>query len=235
MKVSLQLAEPEAVAASRAIVLYESRSGGQAFATINHVSLVGDRPVIGPGRCLTREAVQDTLSKLLKRSQHREILPGNVLWFGDSRLCWHVPSQRRPIFFKTSDPQFNKEMNGVEVLHPPLVFIARPGQLSIWAVASDARPEGSTTLCQAPYFNVYDDGLMCRGNATLPDVPAIEQIGRFERAFFETNFTHTNTARLVAIEGGHNAYWRWQAAPEAKLQPEALLPLKLTLQEALNR
>lgn len=236
MTITLHMAESEHMNLTRAILLYEQRYGNRGFATLHQVCQQGASPVIGAGQCLTRDALEDILTKLLNRPAAREILPANVLWSGDSRLCWYVPAARRPIFFKTRNEKFNKEMNGREVMHPNLVFIGRPGRLSVWALNAGQRPTGDTKLYQAPYFNIYDTGQMCNGNAKLPDVPTIDALARYERAFFETNFTHTNVQKLVRQEGGHDAFWRLQAGKHALApDPVRLLPLKLTLQEALNQ
>lgn len=236
---TIHLSKALEVRLSKAILLYSAPHSNDAFATIHNVMTTGDAPaVIGPGQCLSREGLDDALKALNKRPQRREILPSNVLWFGDSRICWFVEAARRPIYFKTTNAKWNEEMNGKEVLHPPLVFLGQPGRLAVWALASNDRPTGETNLYQAPYFNIYDYGAMCNGNAKLPDVPSVESISQYERAFFETNFTHTNTRQLVAGTMGHDGFWRYMLESYAyskRAWNALLLPLKLTLQGALDK
>ena len=92
-------------------------------------------------------------------------------------------------------------------MHPPLVFRAHRGGLSIWALKRDERPTGDTVLCRAPYFNVYDRGDMCVGNVRLPDEPRPDNLPAWEECFFGSNFGHGNTQAIVRHPQGHTGYW----------------------------
>ena len=92
-------------------------------------------------------------------------------------------------------------------MHPPLVFRASRGALSIWALDKDERPTEDTTLCRAPYFNVYERGNMCVGSVRLPDEPRPDNLGDWEECFFGSNFGHASVQALVKHPKGHTGYW----------------------------
>lgn len=225
----------------RAICLYED--AGQALATVHPVRLnKKGRPEIMAGSLLTRLVLDEMILKLSGIKRERVILPECVLCLDGSRMAWWTPAQRRPIFFQTTDKEFNKAMRGKAVLHPALVFIARPGVLSAFALADSKRPDGDTRLYRAPYPNLYEAGNMCAGNARLPSVLQIEDLALWERAFFDTNFTHANVSekKLTNHPGGLKGLWKALsvaalAEDDCETFPwEWLNPAKLTLSKAVN-
>lgn len=235
MNVENLLADAQDLSLRRAILLYEGDS--RVLATVHAVYQVPDekQPVIGPGRCLTREALDELVHKLAGTSQRRDIIPEGVLCSDSTRLAWWTPSALRPIFFNTADKEFNKAVDGKNVRYPALVFVAKPGSLSVFAIPEDARPNADTKLYRAPFMNLYDQGNMCAGDTRLPEVVLTKDIPTWERSFFDTRFTHTNihSGKLTTFEGGHTALWK--AMVRAKRFPaDALLPLKKTLEEAVQ-
>jgi PRTRC genetic system protein B len=221
---------------SRAIMLYDR--GSLALATIHDVAKFddGQPPTILPGRCLTRESLVAILGGLSGGPQAHEILPASVISSDALRLAWWVPSARRPIFFNTGDKEFNRDVDGKNVRYPALLFVAKPGVLSVFALAKDERPGEKTKLFRAPFLNLYEAGNMCSGDTRLPGVVQSCDIPAWERSFFETRFTHSNLhgRELTKFKGGHNALWR--AMVEAESFPgKALLPIETTLQEAIDQ
>lgn len=209
---------------SRTLVVYENDAADTALVTIHDVLGRGpgqdsaiSAPAIGPGRLLDRATLNDLLRSVSGLPQKREILPANVLFHDAGRMVWHIPASRRPIWFSDKYAGLNKtikafgpEMNGQEVLHPALLFVAEPGRLSVFALAGSDRPVASTPVFRAPYFNLYSSGLMCRGNVRLPDMLSIADMPLWEKGFFDTQFTHSNYGSLAVTlwRGGHDALWR---------------------------
>lgn len=230
------------LALEKAILIYaDSRA---AIATVHDVRFKGDRPILLPGMTLTREMLDTLTQKLSGMPETRIVLSDRIVCADSRGMAWWVPARRRPIFFNTSDKAFNKAVNGKEVLHPPLLFLAAPNRLSVFALAENKRPAGDTVLCRAPYFNLYDRGTMCAGNARLPDVVLPSETEIWERAFFETFFTHSNMhgEKLTRHKGGHDGLWRELVKPvrthccgQEVFPREYLLPLDLTLEQAVNR
>lgn len=219
--------------AAQAIVFY--RNDETAVATIHTVATrEGEVPTLLPGTLLTRESLRELLVKVGETPTRREILPACMLFHETDCMVWWKPAHRGPMFCNTPNPEFNKEMEGKTVLHPPLLFRAGNRRLFVWALHDDTRPEASTRLYQAPYFNIYATGAMCAGNVTLPERALISDIPTWEKAFFMTNFTHSNAGNITAHAGGHNGLWRAMLTADT-FPSEALIPTAITVTEVLNR
>lgn len=246
MRVESHLTEGARLELTHALLLYTAP--GRQMATVHKVGGgEGGPPFLLPGECLTREAIEELMQSLHNTKAARHILPPEVLC-ASGVLCWWKAASRLPIFFNTKDATFNQALGGKEVLHPPLVFLAKPGRLQIFALQQNERPTAETTLCRAPYYNLYggdnyQEGTMCQGNVRLPEVIQSRDIPLWERAFFATNFTHSNyqSNPLTRHKGGHNRLWEearhWDyysaESPRTAHSPH-LVPLKLTLLEAVN-
>jgi len=190
-------------------------------------------PQLGPGRLLTHDAVRDLAQRLSGGSNVRAILPACILVADTDLLVWHRPALRRPIIFDTADKKLNADVSGQPVLHPPLLFVARPGKLSIHALANDYRPEMTTPLFRAPYFNTYASGAMCEGSVPLPPAPLPTEavLDGYEAAFYDSAFVHTNLGHtnITAWPGGHGELWREMTKPEyvsCHFPEQALVPLR---------
>lgn len=198
---------------TEALLLY--RGDGNAALATRHVVEDGQ---IGAGRCLTHEDLARLARELAGGSGGaRTILPAHVLYADGARLLWWRPASRRPAFFNTGRKEFDGELRGKSALYPALLFMALPQALWIWALADDARPAAGTPLYRAPVLNVYASGHMCAGTAKLP-LELTTDTAPWERAFFETTFTHSNLhgAELTRHPGGHDALWRRLANPRTK-------------------
>lgn len=212
--------------ATRMFMLYEAE--GSAFATSHPVRFEAGRWRVGPGRPLSRDAVSEVNRKLAGQSQGRRIPPAHVLYADSSRVLWHRPRRRAPVFFHTGKAEFDGALRNQQALFPALLFLAFPGNLYVWALASDERPEEATRLYQTPCLNIYDSGHLCAGTTKLP-LEVTCDVAPFERAFYETTFTHSNYRdRLTNHPGGHDGLWRDLADPELQVFPvEWLRPLCL--------
>lgn len=190
----------------------------------------------------SRDQLVGLLRELLGAGAARELWPRHVLFADTGRVVWHRPAERRPVFFHTGKQDFDAAFKGRSAVFPPLLFLALPGQLYVWALDSDVRPEAASPVFRAPFLNLYESGHMCAGTAKLP-LEVSTDVTYFERAFFETTFTHSNYRdRLSLHSGGHDGLWRALAHPERQTFPvETLLPLRgkggnkpLTVGEILN-
>ena len=213
--------------ASLAVLIYEDHE--QAFATIHSIEhRPMSRPELGPGRCLTRDCLGELVRKMAGTSAVREILPENVICNDGTLMAWIVLQHRRPIFIK------GQAVNGVPVVHPNLLFVAESGKLRVFALTKcERRPD--LPIFRAPYFNLSDNGLMCRGNALYPDRISVSDILRWEAAFFETLFTHSNyRAKFTSHPQGHIGLWTYCADERISEFPNGyLVPAGFTLQEVL--
>jgi PRTRC genetic system protein B len=235
----------ETLKLSDVICIYSDRD--TALCTMNPVLDAGGMPTIGPGRPLSRVAISKLVQKLSGAKQIRTVIPERVVFVDSVRMAWWSPYQVRPIYFKTRCKTLNRVLGGALVLHPALLFVADPGRLSVFALAKNERPNAAAKLFRAPYYNVYDGGNMCAGNIQLPLTTSVDDINVWEDGFFNTEFTHTNIGRsgLTNHPRSHAGFW-CRMARLAKLDlaylgcfshaaSKYLVPLRLTLLEAINR
>lgn len=220
---------------SRAILLYEDEDQKRCAATVNSVHLAPQRaPQLLPGRLLGAGELVEVLQRLSAAPLARQVLPERLLYFDSAIMLWWLPACQRSLHFTTKEL---KDTSGRPVSHPPLLFKAEPGALFVFALENNLRPSDATELFVAPYFNLYSQGKMCRGNVTLPEAlaPSEAEFVSWEKAFFETNFTHSNDGMRCAHPGGHNAMWQELARKHPDpFRAEWLLPTKLTVGDLLK-
>lgn len=200
---------------SHALMLYSSR-GAQGsvnnfmYATQHKVENFGTEAKpnfqIAAGQPVTREAVVTMFEQLAKQlTLNVDFLPENVLSISADHMVWWMPACERNVFFN------NRELGkrAGKVPHPGLVFAVVKGSWYVFALTGTVRPKLDTPLCHAPYFNVYDDGLICAGSASRPKGIVAGAIPQWEAAFFDSEFTHINGAKKKASHPrGEYAMWK---------------------------
>jgi PRTRC genetic system protein B len=220
---------------NEAILLY---GGETKIAIIHRVVMADGEPSLGEGHPLNLEALGSVVRALTSantgQAQARRVTPSQVLYNDATMLAWWVPVAKRQIWFKSGRRALDNR-SGKEVWHPAILFVATPNRLKVYALDgfSEERPTDTTPLYVAPYYNIYQDGAMCQGNTTYPKSLAPDAIAEWEKAFFDTNFTHANTTKLLPKES-HDTFWKaseWRR-PNAKY----LLthPTYKTIGEVLN-
>lgn len=230
------------LALTRAILIRESNSGGngmrEAIASIHRVER--DRnghPALGAGEFLNTSGLRTLVSSLLPE-QGIKFIDGRVLANGAEGVMWWRPAQTTMVWFKT-----NETADGIGEAHgrvplPSLVFFAGAKGWFVFAVKGNERPNRDTPLFQAGMYNVWSDGKICVGNANIPRAHNVEDIDGYERAFFESQFTHPNVhvaRQLTAYRGGAGALWKKLLAGKSRQFPEqSLVPLKKNLGQWLT-
>lgn len=194
---------------SEAILIYRGAGVGscQSYATIHAIDHSGTAPVILPGHAATTTALLGLSRALSDSVRHSGFIPNTVLYADGDSLVWWVPPGLRHIAFRCAQWQPNERAGTLP--HPGLVFLCDKQRWMVWAVKGRCRPTPETILWRAPYFNVYVDGNICRGNITLPNTNSFDNIAQWNDAFFRTYFTHSNTpGNLLDYTGGAYAFWR---------------------------
>lgn len=180
------------------------------YATIHPVQNFGTdanpNVQIAAGRPLTREALQGMFEELSKKhSLNTDIIPENVLSISADHMVWWMPAGERNVFFN------NKELGkrAAKVPHPALMFAVVKSQWFVFALAKNERPTAETALQFAPYFNVYDSCAICTGSAQVPRGISANATAEWEKAFFESEFTHINGSTKKATHPrGEYALWK---------------------------
>ena len=187
----------------KALLFYKGHD--KVFATMHPVEKQGSGMALGAGEPLELAAIHNLLVGLGKGLPQGMFLPGRVLSCGVGTLAWWTPSAQRLVWCR-KEKDSKEQINGL-VPHPGLVFVVSGGSWSVFAVKGDHRPTPETQLFQAPYFNVYDHGKICLGNIVTPGSCTPDTIDQWDEAFFGTLFTHPNTPKMIAYEGGAYQFW----------------------------
>lgn len=207
MQVHVNIGQAQCYELRHAILVY--RSSNEAFATLHEVKQTSDSgaPHLAAGQLLTTSFLT-TLAEALGKNMRPEILPENVLARTSDMIAWWSRAQQRTMFFPDHDPETNK-LNGRVYLHPALVFKVCSNRLFVRALSEDVRPNAHTHLKTAPYWNTrQEDGLVCLGTARTPHTTTVESVTQWERAYFDSSFTHpSGVARLTSFPGGFVALW----------------------------
>lgn len=139
-----------------------------------------------------------------------EILPERVIVRTMDAIVWWTPARERIMFFsdRGDDPAL-KKMNGKRYPHPPLLFKTSGTHLSVRALFENQRPTPETKLYTAPYWNCYENGIVCIGTMRIPREKSVAAIEAWEQSFFQSEFTHgTGVRNLVRYPGGFLAMWK---------------------------
>ena len=153
-----------------------------AFATLHEVAKQEEgAPMLGPALPLSLAFLRE-LAQGLGSQVAPEILPASVLARTPEMIVWWNQAARLPMFFGAADEEANK-LNGGIFPHPPLVFKVRGGELFVRALQRNTRPEGTTWLMTAPYWNVGGDGRVCLGTARAPNDASVASTPAWQDAF----------------------------------------------------
>jgi PRTRC genetic system protein B len=226
----------ETVKLAKAILIYTSNS--QAAVAMLHPVSYGKKntPQLGAGAGLSLGDLQSVIYSLIEgheaaRSDRPTLISENVIALSMTMIAWWKPAHVSPMWTTCVGPQ----QRARDYTHPNLFFIGTPQTLSVWALKERKRPTESTPLFHAPYFNVYATGNMCRGNASYPPFITPRAIEVFEKAFFETNFTHQSHEHLIKRAGGVKQFWRDMKGKKLKRVPSGcFVPAKLTVGKAIQ-
>lgn len=222
-----------------ALLLYNSSGyDGGALVTEHPVS-TGENgaKTLGAGRLLTLRELDSVISQVKGGDDQAGFVPPEVVFSQRGCIAWWVPASQRSLHYRTTvkeDANKTAPFNGKPVWCPPLVFIARARELKIFALARNERPNATTPLCVAPFWNIWEGGRLCLGSVTVPEETTFATLPAYEKAFFRSFFTHPNVARLTNHKRGFFGLWTELAATGARFAPQRLLRLKLTLHDAVR-
>ena len=164
-----------------------------------------------------------------------EILPERVLVRTAEMIVWWTTAGERTMFFsdRGEDPLL-KKMNGKRYPQPPLLFKASGTQLWIRALHQCERPKAQTRMCMAPYWNCYDNGVVCTGTMKIPREKSVSAVETWEQSFFQSEFTHASgTRKHTRFPGGLLALWQFLEGKQ-EFPSKYLVKLPQTLEEFVN-
>ncbi len=198
--------------------------------------------VIGAGRLMSKEDVESVLRSMLEMGKRKvSLLPPNAVSISETHLAWTVPAQVRPMLFNITGLPMKK----IDVPWPRLLMVAnRNGKLAVAALKTNGRVSAKTKLYQAPLMNVYANGNVCTGSATLPDECGLDQIKAWESVMFDSAFSHVNNPSTLFLAGdkdktvdnkAHYRFWLSLSKKKvAKFPAEHLNPLPSGVEEFIK-
>jgi len=219
-----------------AILLYGPGQHSYSLATVHDVEMTNTGPVIKEGRAATTRSLLNMTDKLsgILRVPLTLLEPG-TLAKSDEALVWWVPARAHRIAFRCEE----LGKRSAVVPHPPLLFAVHGNQWFVYALRDNDRPTEGTKLFQAPYFNVWNNGLVCEGSTALPAGEKIWSTAAWTKSFFSSAFTHPNVKdknMLVVHDAGPFAFWRDMLDGKFKEFPySALVPTKASLGSLLKQ
>jgi PRTRC genetic system protein B len=226
MQVHLSIGENHRFELQEALLIYRDRQS--SFITRHDVTARKDAPpTLGAAQPLT-VAFIESLMRSLSGSVQAEVLPANILAKADRMIVWWTPAKLRQMFYENSEGKA-AELNGRIFPQPPLVWRVSNGELNIRALTENKRPDGSTKLAVAPFWNLSDDGRVCTGTMRRPDSATVAASPAWERGFYESAFTHANVGRLTRHESGFDGLWSDLAGKRNRFPLETLIVLPQTL------
>ena len=230
MNIYVDVGGSEALTLKGALLVYQGRS--RSFVAWHEARTTEQgAPYLGEAQPLTAEFVHGLAQGLGSRISV-EILPENVLARTAEAVVWWTPAAYQTMFFR-STAEDAQTLNGMRFPQPPLVWCVSGGELWVRALQENARPEPTTELRVAPYFNVNgEDGLTCQGTMRSPEDAGVATIPLWERAFFQSEFKHqTVSRRLTTHAGGFSGLWASLAGSRKPFPVEHLAPANQTLLE----
>lgn len=234
MNAFFELSGSESIALKGALLLYQGRN--RAFCVWHDAMAVSNECAhLAEAQMLTTKLVR-ALNQGLQREMQPEVLPEYVLiWNSELVVWWSRRCTRRMFFRKNSEAPTG--LSGSEFSQPPLLWCASGQELTVRALSTNRRPTADTSLMIAPYWNVDGDtGRVCLGSMKVPDLAGVAALAQWEKAFFESEFTHqTGVKRLVQ---GANAYfdvWEQVRSGPRAFPSKCLVLANETLSDLIRR
>jgi PRTRC genetic system protein B len=226
MQVGIAIGETHRFALREALLVY--RENQRSFITRHEVTCQKNGPPrLGPAQPLTMGFVA-TLAESLGGSAAAEVLSQNIVAKSDRMIAWWTPRQRRQMFYQNTEGKA-EALNGQVFPQPPLVWRVANGDIKVRALSENRRPEGTTTLAVAPFWNLSDDGRVCLGSMRQPGNTSAASIKAWEQGFYESAFTHANVGRLTRHKGGFEDLWSCLADKRKPFPLDSLVALPQTL------
>ncbi|MDX2267523.1 MAG: PRTRC system protein B [Bryobacter sp.] len=234
MKAFVHCGGAETLALKGALLLYESRS--RAFGVWHEGMLgSGEAPQLGAAQALSAEFVRH-LCQGFKVQQGLEILPENTLVWSSEFVVWWSRRTSRRMYFRKND-EVPAGVSGGQFSQPALLWCVSGQELAVRALSMNRRPDADTPLMIAPFWNVDGStGRVCLGSMRTPDIAGTAALAEWEKAFFESEFTHqTGARRLVQGAKGYFDVWEQVRGGRRSFPSSCLAPANETLSDLIRR
>ena len=178
-----------------ALVFYQTK-GTNADTYVEYFDMDSSGTPINAHPLTVREA--NVLAKALRIAQEDKepclksdgIMGNHILYIDPikGKAVWFTKAMQRELYF-TEGLGIPKGKAPV----PAILWIAGRSSLSVFALASNRRPNLTTKLYNAPFFNVYEDSRVCMGtvDVRIKKTASLEEFTTaWENYFFNSYFSH---------------------------------------------
>lgn len=160
-------------------------------------------------------------------------LPDNFLYadprIGHEKYVWWNPPQKRPQFF-----QKELRMKDTDYNMPGVIYCVKGGRLAVYAFKGK-KPNPKQKLLFGPFYNYYEDGGICLGNATVewPATLTWKDIAEhWEKMFWASINSHTMTNPM---KRGHVLNAELKKAITGPFDTNTLVSTNFTINEILRK
>lgn len=186
------------------------------------------RETIALAECLNevREVRTDYLSCI-------GLLPERLLSLNPQQgyAVWYTPSQMVNLLFTEA---LTIPCGTATV--PALVWKADRKKLQLFALHGNAKPKGDTPLYEAPFFNVYEDSVVCMGTVDR-DFTEADDVSEFmagwEHAFWNSYFSHL-IGSVSPVKGNIIQLWQGLVDSGKPFPSEVLVKKGFTLNDLMK-
>jgi PRTRC genetic system protein B len=237
MKVTTQIGDRSNFVMTRAILVYEEQiHKHEAFATLHevmHARSGAQPPTLGPGRLLNTAFLR-TLSQGLDRTTKTVLLPENILAYTSQLVIWWTPPRLHTLYF-SDGAEDRAAIHGSVCPHPALIWKVSSGRLYLRAIQAATRPNSTTPLMVAPYWNTNPStGDVCEGNMSRPQETTIASPAtmlEWEEGFFTSRFTHPSGVGVLTTHPGSFIGLWTELLGQTEFPVRYLAPAQQTLQQ----
>ena len=144
---------------------------------------------------MTQKALLETIT--IRQRNRSDFIPEHLLVDKPTQTVWYRPSCSRKLLFK-----FGNKQQNIQAKLPALLFIRNLHDFRIFALDSDLRPTQKSTIYHAPLMNINGAGILCLGDARLPEIIASDEdtLLKTEDCFFGCFSGHINHSNTLNIK-----------------------------------
>jgi PRTRC genetic system protein B len=164
----------------------------------------------------------------------RGVMPSKVLYVNpqlSGYAVWYTPPQEVPLFFATA-----LGITSGRGKVPAMIWKAGRGELVVYALKGNKKPDSRTKLYHAPFFNVYKDGRVCMGTVriNITETARLEDfMGLWESYFWNSYFSHL-MSDFNPVAENIVQLWQKQVHTDNVFPANVLKPTSFTLQNLLT-
>lgn len=158
------------------------------------------------------------------------IIVGNVS-IGTTVTIWYRKAIIRPLNITASKKLSNNSPKPL----PATLYCVLNDEFYVFALDNNNRPDGETKLYHAPFFNVYNTGLICKGTAFFGKVGKTftDEAARYEAGFYMAQQSRQNNSKAAKT----SLVQLWESLDKKKEFPtkELVQHTFKTLQEFIDK